>query len=300
MALLDGPTGVPEPGGVQIKGEPLDWIGGQPPQGHLAGRPPSPSTPARQWSRDHFDDEEAEIPHSLLSLAGERLGTDLASTAVETSLARWRYSWVTQSRTRSPASSPRLARRSCSAGTPSGSRRSRGPRSPASPPRTASSAGMPDPGWNSVLLANLAATLFMVGIIWFVQIVHYPLFSRVGGAGFAAYSEAHSRLTGLVVGPPMLVEAATTVALVIRSSTRRSRLAAPASGSSCSAVSGSPPPCCRRRATGELGLGFDTASHRFLVAPTGCAPAAGAPAASSCSGWRRKRRVERGPWGARS
>ena len=48
----------------------------------------------------------------------------------------------------------------------------------------------------------------MVGIIWLVQIVHYPLFSRVGAAGFAIYSGAHSRLTGLVVGPPMLVEAA--------------------------------------------------------------------------------------------
>jgi hypothetical protein len=31
-----------------------------------------------------------------------------------------------------------------------------------------------------VLLANLAATFFMVGLIWFVQIVHYPLFGQVG------------------------------------------------------------------------------------------------------------------------
>lgn len=54
----------------------------------------------------------------------------------------------------------------------------------------------------------------MVGIIWFVQIVHYPLFSRVGTAGFPAYSDAHSRLTTYVVGPPMLVEAASAVLLV--------------------------------------------------------------------------------------
>jgi hypothetical protein len=66
-----------------------------------------------------------------------------------------------------------------------------------------------------VLLAHAAATLFMVGVIWFVQVVHYPLFARVGSAGFAAYSTAHTRLTGLVVGPPMLVEAATAVALVV-------------------------------------------------------------------------------------
>src|SRR3712207_9046690 len=56
----------------------------------------------------------------------------------------------------------------------------------------------------------------MVGVIWFVQIVHSPLFDRVGRGGFAGYSVAHSRLTGFVVGPPMLLEAATAVALVVR------------------------------------------------------------------------------------
>ena len=55
----------------------------------------------------------------------------------------------------------------------------------------------------------------MVGLIWFVQIVHYPLFASVGRGGFAEYSRAHSRLTGLVVGPPMLLEAGTAVALVV-------------------------------------------------------------------------------------
>ena len=66
-----------------------------------------------------------------------------------------------------------------------------------------------------LLLAHAAATLFMVGVIWFVQVVHYPLFARVGRPGFATYSGSHSRLTGLVVGPPMLVEAATAVVLVV-------------------------------------------------------------------------------------
>ena len=65
-----------------------------------------------------------------------------------------------------------------------------------------------------VFLAHVAATLFMVGLIWFVQIVHYPLFGSVGRGGFAGYSQAHSRLTGFVVGPPMLVEAGTAVALM--------------------------------------------------------------------------------------
>jgi len=67
-----------------------------------------------------------------------------------------------------------------------------------------------------VLLAHLAATLFMVGVVWFVQVVHYPLFARVGPEKFCLYSEAHSRLTTYVVGPPMLIEAATALLLVFR------------------------------------------------------------------------------------
>ena len=63
-----------------------------------------------------------------------------------------------------------------------------------------------------LLLTHAGATLFMVGVIWFVQVVHYPLFSGVGDAGFSAYERQHARRTGWVVGAPMLVELATAVA----------------------------------------------------------------------------------------
>ena len=62
-------------------------------------------------------------------------------------------------------------------------------------------------------LAHVAATLYMTGLIWFVQIVHYPLFSSVGDAGFPAYEQRHTALTTWVVGPPMLVEAITALIL---------------------------------------------------------------------------------------
>lgn len=67
----------------------------------------------------------------------------------------------------------------------------------------------------AALIANLASTLFMTGLIWFVQIVHYPLFAAVGSDAFAAYSRSHQALTTFVVGPPMLVEALTAAVLVI-------------------------------------------------------------------------------------
>jgi homoserine trans-succinylase len=31
-----------------------------------------------------------------------------------------------------------------------------------------------------VLLPNMASTLMLVGLIWFVQVVHYPQLARVG------------------------------------------------------------------------------------------------------------------------
>jgi len=59
---------------------------------------------------------------------------------------------------------------------------------------------------NLVLQAQLFSTLFMTGLIWFVQVVHYPLLVRVGEAAFTNYARQHQYLTGWVVGPMMLVE----------------------------------------------------------------------------------------------
>lgn len=67
---------------------------------------------------------------------------------------------------------------------------------------------------NGVLLACAASTLFMVGLAWFVQVVHYPLFPLVGEERFATFHEAHSSRTSLVVGLPMLVELVSSLALV--------------------------------------------------------------------------------------
>ena len=94
MVLLDDSTGVPEPGGMQIKGEPLDWISDNRRKG-ISEAPAVTVHAGPQWSRSHFEDDEMEITESMISCAGDHLGTDLAPAVVETSLARWRYSWVT-------------------------------------------------------------------------------------------------------------------------------------------------------------------------------------------------------------
>ncbi|MEM8535260.1 MAG: hypothetical protein AAGF95_30765 [Chloroflexota bacterium] len=60
------------------------------------------------------------------------------------------------------------------------------------------------------LLVCLAATLYMTGVIWMVQLAHYPLFAQVGTDAFATYHQAHQQRTGLVVMLPMMIEAITT------------------------------------------------------------------------------------------
>jgi hypothetical protein len=58
----------------------------------------------------------------------------------------------------------------------------------------------------ALLLAQLATTLPLAGLIWTIQVVHYPLFARVGAPGFAAYHAEHAARITWLVGPLMLVE----------------------------------------------------------------------------------------------
>ncbi|MEO1237092.1 MAG: hypothetical protein AAFX76_09920 [Planctomycetota bacterium] len=69
---------------------------------------------------------------------------------------------------------------------------------------------------NLLLLVHAAATLVMVGVIWFVQVVHYPLFDGVGSEGFADYERRHGAQTTWVVMPAMLLELLTAAWLVLQ------------------------------------------------------------------------------------
>ncbi len=60
-----------------------------------------------------------------------------------------------------------------------------------------------------VFTVHTAATLFMVGLIWFVQVVHYPLFSTIDSDSFVEYERRNTALTTWVVGPAMLLEGGT-------------------------------------------------------------------------------------------
>lgn len=67
----------------------------------------------------------------------------------------------------------------------------------------------------ALAVSHLVATAMMTGIIWFVQLVHYPLMDGVAEKGFARYEARHTAWTGVVVGPLMVVEMLTATGLAL-------------------------------------------------------------------------------------
>jgi hypothetical protein len=115
-----------------------------------------------------------------------------------------------------------------------------------------------------LFVAHLAATLVMVGVIWFVQVVHYPLFAGVGAAGFRGYAAEHGRRTTWVVAPPMLVELGTGLMLVWRRPDAMPAAWAWAGVALLAVVWAATFGLAVPRHA-ELGRGFDARAHRRLV-----------------------------------
>ncbi len=61
---------------------------------------------------------------------------------------------------------------------------------------------------------HLLFSLYMLGLIWFVQIVHYPLFAKIKADNFVDYEQQHTHKTSFITAPPMLVELATAILLL--------------------------------------------------------------------------------------
>ncbi|MBL7648752.1 MAG: hypothetical protein JNK74_21455 [Candidatus Hydrogenedentes bacterium] len=70
-----------------------------------------------------------------------------------------------------------------------------------------------NPG-TAVLLANAASTFALTGLIWTIQIAHYPAFRYIAGPKFIEFEAFHQRQISRVVVPLMLVELFTAAALL--------------------------------------------------------------------------------------
>lgn len=115
-----------------------------------------------------------------------------------------------------------------------------------------------------MLLVHVAATLVMVGLIWFVQVVHYPLMAQVSQSDFVGYEREHQRRTTFVVAPAMLLEAVTAVMLCAFPPAGVGRTW-PAVGVSLLAVIWLSTFLIQVRQHRRLSQGFDAVTHRRLV-----------------------------------
>jgi len=107
----------------------------------------------------------------------------------------------------------------------------------------------------------------MVGLIWTIHVVHYPLFAEVGDATYVAFQSAHVDRIGKLLFVPWLTEGATLLALLWltfisgRRELRRPVMVGAVAMAVVLVISGfwSAP------AHGELMDGFDSAVHDRLM-----------------------------------
>jgi hypothetical protein len=115
-----------------------------------------------------------------------------------------------------------------------------------------------------LVAAHAASTLFMVGMIWTIQVVHYPLFAAVGLDEFPAYEAAHSARITVVIVIPWAVQGLTTLALLAATPDGVPRWL-PWVGAVLAAIPVLVTILASVPAHGILGSGFDADAHARLV-----------------------------------
>jgi hypothetical protein len=114
------------------------------------------------------------------------------------------------------------------------------------------------------LAAHVVGVSFMCGLGWFVQVVHYPLFTFASGPRWTEFHAEHSRRTGWVVGVPWALQGFGALALLVWRPADLGLglvlLAAALAGITVAAtILGALP------AHARLAEGFDAAVHRRLL-----------------------------------
>ncbi len=69
---------------------------------------------------------------------------------------------------------------------------------------------MPKALFAPLFLLDTAATLYMWGVIWTIQMAQYPLFARIGAAQWGDYHAVYTRSITVVVLPAMVTELGTS------------------------------------------------------------------------------------------
>ncbi len=118
--------------------------------------------------------------------------------------------------------------------------------------------------WNALVAVHALATWFLVGLIWTVHYVHYPLFANVGTESYAEFQAEHVSRIGVVLAVPWIVEGATTLGLLALAARGREIgvvLVGAAAAAGVLLISG----LASAPAHAELADGFDPDVHRDLL-----------------------------------
>ena len=59
---------------------------------------------------------------------------------------------------------------------------------------------------NLILLTQLFACAFLTGLIWMIQLVHYPSFHYINEDNFAKFAKFHASRISVIVIPAMMVD----------------------------------------------------------------------------------------------
>ena len=61
------------------------------------------------------------------------------------------------------------------------------------------------------LIINLAVAAYLAGLFWYLQIVHYPLFTYIDKKSFIEYNIYHQKKSAYIIFIPMLLEGAFSI-----------------------------------------------------------------------------------------
>jgi hypothetical protein len=59
-----------------------------------------------------------------------------------------------------------------------------------------------------LLFSNLLVASYLTGLIWVIQVVHYPSFAKLSPESFTAFHPFHTERISLIVALPMVIELA--------------------------------------------------------------------------------------------
>ena len=124
---------------------------------------------------------------------------------------------------------------------------------------------VPESWVRPLVITHVAATLFMVGLIWTIHVVHYPLFAEVGESTYVAYQAAHVDRVGILLAVPWFLEGLTLLGMLALALERRELRIPVLIGAIAMAVVLVISGFWSAPAHGELADGFDAAVHDRLM-----------------------------------